>query len=599
MIAVASGDGGYAGSVDCPGTQYPAASPYVTAVGGTVLSSGGPGNWSETTWPSSGSGCSVYESKPNWQSDPGCLNRTVADVAAVATNVSICDTYKTGGRWGLGAGTSVAAPITAGVYALAGQEQRLSGASYSYGHAAELTDITSGSNGSCGGSYLCTAGVGYDGPTGNGSPLGAAGFGQDFKWAGIVDNASNGAQALSADGSTVFITGIDVSNGPQNDHVTTAFDAASGSELWVQHYDDPWGYAAGAAAITVSPDSSEVFVTGFSDSKTGFGYPNITTVAYDAHTGAQLWSARFSRPGEGVFVAVSPDGSRVFVTGLSCILPTCWNQFTTIAYDPLSGAQLWLKTYGGNGFQSIPYLVTVSPDSTRVFVTGSHQDLANYVGATVAYDAGTGSQLWARGYKQEVGETLAVSPDGTKLFVTGSGSPYPTVIAHDAATGKQLWAKPYSSSAYSDAVGIVVNPSGAAVYVTGKAPSPTGIVQVTTVAFDTSTGRRLWRSEYGVNAYTGAGGTPTPIITSGDGSLVYVLGSASPDQASSPDYVTLTYEAGSGQQDAVRLYAGPPDDGCFGTSIARSPDDSRLFSAGFCNGISGPSFIATVAYGIP
>jgi hypothetical protein len=48
--------------------------------------------------------------------------------------------------------------------------------SYSYSHTSSLFDVTSGSNGSCGGSYLCTGGVGYDGPTGNGTPNGTGGF---------------------------------------------------------------------------------------------------------------------------------------------------------------------------------------------------------------------------------------------------------------------------------------------------------------------------------------------------------------------------------------------------------------------------------------
>ena len=51
-----------------------------------------------------------------------------------------------------------------------------SGGSYPYSHTSSLFDVTSGSNGSCGGSYLCTAGVGYDGPTGLGTPNGTGAF---------------------------------------------------------------------------------------------------------------------------------------------------------------------------------------------------------------------------------------------------------------------------------------------------------------------------------------------------------------------------------------------------------------------------------------
>jgi subtilase family serine protease len=173
-ITVSSGDSGY-------GVQYPAASPYVTAVGGTSLKAdGSTRGWSETAWSGAGSGCSAYEPKPSWQTDGGCLNnRTVADVSAVAdpyTGVSVYDTYGNVGGWLVFGGTSVASPIIASVYALAGNAKILNYGSYPYSHTSSLNDVISGSNGSCGASYLCTAGTGYDGPTGLGTPHGTGGF---------------------------------------------------------------------------------------------------------------------------------------------------------------------------------------------------------------------------------------------------------------------------------------------------------------------------------------------------------------------------------------------------------------------------------------
>jgi subtilase family serine protease len=169
-----TGDGGY-------GVQYPAASPYVTAVGGTSLvQSNAARGYSETAWPGGGSGCSAYEAKPTWQTDSGCPRRTVGDVAADAdpsTGVAVYDSYASGGMsgWMIFGGTSVASPIVAGVYALAANGSSIAGG-WSYGHAGSLFDVVSGSNGSCGGSYLCTAGTGYDGPTGLGTPNGSGAF---------------------------------------------------------------------------------------------------------------------------------------------------------------------------------------------------------------------------------------------------------------------------------------------------------------------------------------------------------------------------------------------------------------------------------------
>ena len=102
----------------------------------------------------------------------------MADVAAVAdpnTGVAVYDSYSAGG-WLVFGGTSVAAPIIAAVYALAGNSSGVAYASYPYAHAASLFDVTSGSNGTCGNSSLCTGGPGYDGPTGLGTPNGTNAF---------------------------------------------------------------------------------------------------------------------------------------------------------------------------------------------------------------------------------------------------------------------------------------------------------------------------------------------------------------------------------------------------------------------------------------
>jgi subtilase family serine protease len=184
-ITVSSGDGGYA-------VEYPAASQYVTAVGGTTLTrASNTRGWTETAWSGAGSGCSKYDPEPSWQAvapGPGtavCAMRNVADVSAVAdpnTGVSVYDSYTYRGLsgWLVFGGTSVSSPIIASVYALAGNAGPLGTINYgSYPYSqpsSSLNDVTSGSNGSCGGSYLCTAGPGYDGPTGLGTPNGTGGF---------------------------------------------------------------------------------------------------------------------------------------------------------------------------------------------------------------------------------------------------------------------------------------------------------------------------------------------------------------------------------------------------------------------------------------
>ena len=186
-FTVSAGDSGW-------GVEYPAASQYVTSVGGTALTpdSSVARGWTESVWgdgtegtdgDGTGSGCSVYESKASWQdgvTDPLCGNRTVADVAAdadPATGVTIYDSYNGFGGFQSGwGGTSEASPIIAATYALAGAAAAGTyPASYPYAHASDLNNVTTGSNGDCG-NYLCNGGTGYNGPTGLGTPEGTAAF---------------------------------------------------------------------------------------------------------------------------------------------------------------------------------------------------------------------------------------------------------------------------------------------------------------------------------------------------------------------------------------------------------------------------------------
>jgi subtilase family protein len=172
VVTASTGDWGF-------GVSIPAAVPGVIAVGGTTLyASPGGRSWTETAWAGGGSGCSAYAPKPSWQSDPSCGKRSVADVAAVAdpaTPVAVYDTFDVPG-WVAVGGTSASSPIIAGVYALAGNTSSITPDSYLYGHRRDLFDVTSGTNGFCGDGELCTAGPGYDGPTGLGTPNGIGAF---------------------------------------------------------------------------------------------------------------------------------------------------------------------------------------------------------------------------------------------------------------------------------------------------------------------------------------------------------------------------------------------------------------------------------------
>ncbi len=214
LITASNGDDGY-------GASFPASAASVLAVGGTSLvkSTSVARGWTEKVWSDSGSGCSGYITKPSWQTDTGCSKRTVGDVAAIAdpnTGVSVYDSYPSGG-WNVYGGTSVAAPLVAAVFALTGKASQ--GPSFPYANKASFYDVTSGSDGSCGGTYLCTGEVGYDGPTGIGTPNGASLAGDTGTDSGTttpVDSGTGPVDSGSPDSSAPIDSGAPDTGAPDS-----------------------------------------------------------------------------------------------------------------------------------------------------------------------------------------------------------------------------------------------------------------------------------------------------------------------------------------------------------------------------------------------
>jgi subtilase family serine protease len=200
-ITASTGDSGY-------GVSYPASGKGITAVGGTSLNrASNTRGWSETVWSGAGSGCSGSVAKPSFQTNltTGCAKRGEGDVSAVAdpaTGVAVYQTYG-GSGWAVYGGTSASAPIIAGVYALAGTPGATdSPNAYPYAHPGNLFDVTSGKNGSCG-APMCTAGAGWDGPTGLGTPNGTAAFTAGGSTGGVT--VANPGNQSGSTGSTVSL----------------------------------------------------------------------------------------------------------------------------------------------------------------------------------------------------------------------------------------------------------------------------------------------------------------------------------------------------------------------------------------------------------
>jgi PQQ-like domain len=398
--------------------------------------------------------------------------------------------------------------------------------------------------------------------------------------------------------------------------VLPAHAAAAGpvTQLWAQRSGRGNGFD-NATSLGVSPDGSRVYVTGASLGATSAD--DYVTIAYDASSGSRLWQARYNGPAndgdDANALGVSPDGSRVFVTGTSFGTTTS-SDYATVAYDASTGAELWVRRYNGPGNgPDGANAIGVSPDGSRVFVTGASagkerpQGGPPYDDATVAYDASTGTRLWVARYDgpasgQDWGNALGLSPDGAAVFVTGlsqgstSSDDYAT-LAYRASDGVRLWAKRFNGRANGpdDAFGLGVSPNGSAVLVTGTSLGSTSLLDYATVAYDASTGHQLWVARYGGSGHDVDRGLRVRV--SPDGSAVFVTG-YSKGSTTSYDYATVAYRAANGRELWERRYDGPGNADDFATGLALSPDGSTVFVTGGSFSSTGwnSSDYATVAY---
>jgi hypothetical protein len=210
------------------------------------------------------------------------------------------------------------------------------------------------------------------------------------RWARRYNGPGNSADiatavAVGPAGRAVFVTGQSHGATSSYDYATVAYRAATGARRWVSRYN---GYRSGydiANAVAVGPGGRTVFVTGYSAGGTGDPLPlDYATVAYRAATGARRWVSRYNGPfrtnDAATSVAVSPRGGAVFVTGVSGRSGR-FADYATIGYDAATGARLWVSRYSGPCRQSSASSVAVSPHGTKVFVTGG--SCGDY--ATVAY----------------------------------------------------------------------------------------------------------------------------------------------------------------------------------------------------------------------
>ena len=433
-------------------------------------------------------------------------------------------------------------------------------------------------------------------------------------WVSRYDGASAFDEAKSVasspDGTKVFVTGWSNGSSTGYDYATVAYSAATGTPLWVARYNGTGNGTDEAYAVAVSPDSSKVFVTGYSfGSTSSYDY---ATVAYNATSGTLLWVKRYNGVGNlddyAKSIGVSPDGSKVFVTGYSYGGAIGYD-YATVAYNAATGGSLWGKRFDGvDHGADYAYSLAVSPNGSRVFVTG-YADMGatgnDYV--TIAYATGTGATVWGKSYigpgnSSDYGYSVAVSPDSSKVFVTGesyggssTGYDYAT-IGINATTGGSLWLRRYNGPGSSTDSGqsVVVSPDGSKVFVTGWSYGSTTSYDYATFAYNSSTGSTVWGQRY-----NGPGNSSDYAFAVGvtlDGSEVFATGYAY-NGASGYDYASAGYDARTGGSLGARVYNGPANGSDYAFAMAVS--STIVFITGESYGGSATDYdYATAAYAI-
>jgi hypothetical protein len=375
-VAITAPDGNGSGY----GTSYPAASPDVIAVGGTALTAdpGTPRGWAETAWAGTGSGCSAYEPKPSWQTDTGCTGRMLNDVSADASpdsgsSIAFYDTAS--GGWVNAGGNTAAAAIIGAVYALAGTPATYDyPAQYLYANAGGLYDITGGSNGTCSIGYFCTAGPGYDGPTGLGTPDGVSAFlssyYQPITPTRFLDtrNGTGGTTGLVKAGGTVKLQIAGVNGIPSANVTAVAINITVTGE-------------SGTGAIVAYPDGTAVPGTSNLDFAANTDVANLAIVPVGADGAVDLYNA-----GWGHTTELVGDVSGYFTSDLTAAGDTTYMPVGPIRVldtrsgigapkaKLASGGTLALQIGGANGIPAgvaaVAINLTAADESGSGFLTG-------------------------------------------------------------------------------------------------------------------------------------------------------------------------------------------------------------------------------------
>jgi outer membrane protein assembly factor BamB len=288
------------------------------------------------------------------------------------------------------------------------------------------------------------------------------------------------AAAASADGSIAAMAGFSFDADTGLDAVTVIYDAFRGQRTWVQRYDGPGGGDDHAASVALSPDGSRVYVAGGS-LEDSF---DIVATAYDVRSGAMVWHARYDGPegagDDATSASLSPDGRTLYVAGVTGYGAGPGYNPVIVAFDAAAGEIRWSRSPAGLGGQ--PAIATaVASDATGVVAAGVGLGPSGSVDA-LAFEVGPeGRPQWvqrhdgpARGHDDAVG--VALPAGASKAVIAGASQGAAGLetltLAFERASGALAWEARHAAGAASDvANAITAWPDGSRVAIAGATVS--------------------------------------------------------------------------------------------------------------------------------
>lgn len=354
-----------------------------------------------------------------------------------------------------------------------------------------------------------------------------------------------------ADGGLVFAVGVGNVRSGDAAGMIRAYEPRTGTLVWSDRVD-----TEGEDDFTreLEAHRGRVFVAGWSgDCRSKASDCDLLVLAYDARTGERLWSDRFDLGG-GVNGArgIVASGDTVFVVGGGETAPGRDFDALIRAYEASTGALLWSDALH---LLEDDQFFDVAVAGSRVFASGHAEGRA----LVRAYDARTGEGLWTELFRiaTSFDRFPHIAARGDVVVAAGSGRRHSSPVtdddrilrAFDARTGRSLWDRQFASgnrNSYSglDAIGNRLFASGTTGSC-GDAWGPGEDCDFVVQALDIRTGALHWEDR------VDAGGpfdSAHSVTASGD--RVYAVGTSGADCASFGDAgcdgLIRAYEARTG-----------------------------------------------------